>query len=55
MEEKVMQAIYNSLFDAKHELGIEDLDLYLNLEQSLVVAYKYNGEKYLITNEMLCI
>ena len=55
MEERIMQTIYNSLFDAKHELWIEDLDLYLNLEQSLVIKYKCNGEEFLITNEILCI
>lgn len=55
MEKRIMQTIYNSLFDAKHELEIEDLDLYLNLEQNLVVKYKYNGEEYLISNEFICI
>lgn len=55
MEEKIMQTIYNSLFNAKHELDIENLDMYVNLEQSLVIKYKYQGEEYLITNELLCI
>ena len=55
MEEKIMQTIYNSLFDAKHELQIEDLDMYINLEQNLVIKYKYDGEEYFITNELLCI
>lgn len=55
MEEKIMQTIYNSLFDAKHELGIEDLDMYVNLEQNLVIRYKCNDEEFFITNEVLCI
>lgn len=53
MEEEVMYKIYNNLFDSKKELEIEDIEIYRNLEQSLVIKYKYKGEFYLITNELL--
>lgn len=55
MEEKLIYKIYNSLFDSKKELEIEDIEIYRNLEQSLVIKYKYKGEFYLITNELLNI
>ena len=55
MEKRIMYTIYNSLFDAKHELGIEDLEIYLDLEQGYVVKYKYDGETYIINNNFLNI
>lgn len=55
MEKEIMYKIYNNLFDSKHELGIEDIKIFENLEGKWVIKYKYNGEEHLISNEFICI
>lgn len=53
MEKEVMFKIYNTLFDSKKELEIKNVKIYTNLEQSLCVSYDYNGEKYVIYNDIV--
>ena len=55
MEKALMNKIYNMLYDSREEFEIDDIEMYYNLEQNLVIKYKYQGEEYLITNEMLCM
>lgn len=55
MEKTLMNKIYNMLYDSREELEIDDIEMYYNLEQNLVIKYKYNDEEFLITNEILCI
>lgn len=55
MEKEIMYKIYNNLFDSKKELNIEDINIFQNWEGNWVIKYKYNGEKYLISNEFICI
>jgi hypothetical protein len=53
MEKEIMYKIYNNLFDSKNELGIEDIQIFYNLEAHWVITYKINGEKCLISNEFI--
>ena len=55
MEKTLMNIIYNKLCDSREELGVDEIEMYYNLEQNLVIKYKYDDEFYLITNEALCI
>lgn len=56
MKKELMLLIKNDLAELKHNgMEIEDIEMYYNLEQNLVIKYKYQGEEYLITNELLCI
>ena len=48
-----MFKIYNTLFDSKKELGIENVEMYTNLEMSLCVKYTYEGETYIICNDLI--
>ena len=51
--EEVMRGIYNYLFDAKNELGIEDIKLYQNLEGDYVVNYKKDIKTKQIVDDYL--
>ena len=55
MEQALMNRIYNKLWDSREELEIDEIEMYYNLEQNLVIKYKYDNEFYLITNELLCV
>ena len=55
MEKSLMNKIYNMLYDSREELEIYEIEMYYDLEQNLVIKYKYNDEEFLITNEILCI
>lgn len=55
MEKNLMYRIYNTLFDSKKELNIEDIKIFENWEGKWVIKYKCEGEEYLITNEFICI
>ena len=55
MEKALMNKIYNLLYDSREEFEIDEIEMYYNLEQNLVIIYKYEDEEYIITNEMLCL
>ena len=59
MEREIMFRIYNTLFDSKKELGIDNLEIYTNLEMNLCVKYTYKDpeeneeETYVICNDLI--
>lgn len=56
MEEDLMLKIKNDLAEMKHNgVDIQDIKMYYNLEQQLVISYKYKGETYLISNDLINI
>lgn len=56
MEEDLMLKIKNDLAEMKYNgVDIQDIKMYYNLEQQLVISYKYKGETYLISNDLINI
>lgn len=53
MEREIMFKIYNTLFDSKKELGIDNIEMYPNLEMGLSVKYTYKGETYIICSDLI--
>lgn len=54
MEEELMFMIKNDLAEMKHNgFEIENIKMYKDLEMNTVVSYKYNGETFVITNDII--
>lgn len=54
LEKTIMLRIRNVLAELKYNgAEIEEIEMYRNLEQNLVIKYKYNGENYIISNDLL--
>lgn len=54
MEEELMLKIKNDLAELKHNgAKIEDIEMFTNIENQLVITYKFEGKKYGITNHFL--
>lgn len=54
MEEELMLKIKNDLAELKHNgAEIEDIEMFTNIENQLVITYKFEGKKYEITNHFI--
>ena len=52
MEEELMLKIKNDLAELKHNgAEIKDILMFTNIENQLVITYKFEGEKYVIINK----
>lgn len=49
-----MLKIKNDLTELKHNgAEIEDIEMFTNIENQLVITYKFEGKKYEITNHFI--
>lgn len=54
LEKTIMLRIRNVLAELKYNgAEIEEIEMYRDLEQNLVIKYKYKGENYIISNDLL--
>ena len=54
MEEELMLKIKNDLAELKHNgTEIEDIKMFTNIENKLVITYKFEGKKYGIINNLI--
>ena len=54
MEEDLMLKIKNDLAELKHNgAEIEDIEMFTNIGNQLVIIYKFEGKKYGIINNLI--
>ena len=54
MEEELMLKIKNDLAELKHNgAEIKDILMFTNIENQLVITYKFEGKKYGIINHLI--
>ena len=54
MEEELMLKIKNDLAELKYNgAEIEDIEMFTNIENQLVITYKFEGKKYGIINHFV--
>lgn len=54
MEEELMLKIKNDLAELKHNgAEIEDIEMFTNIANQLVITYKFEGKKYGIINHFV--